>query len=204
MYNDADDCVASKRWWPNPQNHGSIVSRRPSLPFVQVSGKKDERLHGSAAHIPVFHLPGWSWSTLLDCNKESRTTLPQHTVLHHRRWFAYHTWTTHCADQDWPKPTILGSTDESTFYTFWGIDRPYILSSFPSRGGSSRVINAFSWFSSADKYFSSLFEDLVEKMSTAHIWTVACWGVWRLLERCFITAVCKRQIDYLDTTSTAN
>ena len=75
------------------------------------------------------------------------------------------------------QPTARTKIDQS--YTFWGIDRPYILSSFPSRGGSSRVINAFSWFSSADKYFSSLFEDLVEKMSTAHIWTVACWGVWR-------------------------
>ena len=45
---------------PNLQNHGSIVSRRPALPFVQLSGKKDERLHGSAASLPLSHLPGWS------------------------------------------------------------------------------------------------------------------------------------------------
>ena len=45
---------------PNLQNHGSIVSRRPALPFVQLSGKKDERLHGSPASVPVSHLPGWS------------------------------------------------------------------------------------------------------------------------------------------------
>ena len=139
-------------------------------------------------------------------------TKPNHTHYHHTilGWTIHHTpthptlflTTTKQSRPRLTKATILGSTEESTPLHFWGIDPPYILSSFPSRAGplmSSVLFHCF--LPSLDKSFSSLFEwnYLVKKsrfeMSTAHIWTLACPG---LVERCFITVVCKRQIDYLD------
>ena len=100
-------------------------------------------------------------------------------------------------DQDLPESPILGSTEESTPPTFLRNRPPQHFVFIPLQGRPPHVISAFSLFPSyPDKSFSSLFEDLekVWNVNAAHIWTLACSD----LERCFITAVCKRQIDYLD------
>ena len=192
---------------PNLQNHGSIVSQRP---FVQLSGKKDERLHGSAPSVPLSHLPGWSHNIPYQIVPDH--TKPNHTHYHHTilGWTIHHTpthpilflTTTKQRRPRLTKATILGSTEESTPLHFWGIDPPtFCLHSPQGPAPSCHQCFFIASFPSLDKSFSSLFEwkYLVKKsrfeMSTAHIWTLACPG---LVERCFITVVCKRQIDYLD------
>ena len=72
-------------------------------------------------------------------------TKPNHTHYHHTilGWTIHHTpthptlflTTTKQSRPRLTKATILGSTEESTPLHFWGIDPPYILSSFPSRAG---------------------------------------------------------------------
>ena len=57
------------------------------LPFVQLSGKKDERLHGSAASVPLSHLPGWSYTCVhtIPCQIVPDPTKPYPQPSRHTR-----------------------------------------------------------------------------------------------------------------------
>ena len=138
---------------PNLQNHGSIVSQRP---FVQLSGKKDERLHGSAPSVPLSHLPGWSTQhTIPNCTRPYQTkpyplpshhtrmdhppySNPPHTVLNHNQ----------------AESTKIDQSDHT--WIDWGIDpstflrnRPPLHFVFiPLKGRPPHVISAFSLFPS--------------------------------------------------------
>ena len=115
--------------------------------------------------------------------------IPIHSTVLHQNWAEPTK-----IDQSQPYLDLLRNRPESTFLR----NRPPLHFVFiPLWGRPPHVISAFSLFPSPRQIFFWLCFSLKKlrfEMSTAHIWTLACSG----LERCFITAVCKRQIDYLD------
>ena len=126
--------------------------------------------------------------------------IPNHTKSHHTilgRSIHHTSPQLSRADQDWPKSPILGSTEESTWVYISEESTPPTFCLHSPLGAATSRHQCFFIVSFPSTNLFRLCSKILWlrfEMSTAHIWTLACSG----LERCFITAVCKRQIDYLD------
>ena len=173
-------CLLSKTFRKERWTSSWLARLRPSFPFARVVQ--------TPYHTKLY-------TTTTSCNAILNHTKSHHTIL---VWSLHHTSPQLSrADQDWPKSPILGSTEESTWvYSSEESTPPTFCLHSPLGAATSRhqcfFIVSFpstNLFRLCSKILWLRFE-----MSTAHIWTLACSG----LERCFITAVCKRQIDYLD------